>query len=147
MKNRCMYSNKLRKGFTIVEILVAMFLLSIVVSLPLTDLFIRTNLRVRRMQTALQAERDLLERIRGAPYDSPFLQDDGGGADLTDMTNPDYFVDSTTIYGMRMRRFYNVQDDAPSPGMKTIRVFVLWQGLRDTTAHVVSAVTIKNARW
>ncbi|GEM_PF-6870437 len=147
MINNCFISEKVRKGFTIVEILVAMFLLSIVISLPLTDLFIRTNLRVRRMQTALQAERDLLERIRVAPYNSPYLQDDGAGADLNDMSNPDYFVDSTIVYGMKMRRYYNVQDDAPSPGMKTIKVFVLWQGMRDTATHVLSAVTIKNARW
>ena len=140
-------SNK-RRGFTIVEVLVATFLLSIVVAVPLTQIFIRTNFKVRRMQTALSMEKDLLERIRVLPYNSPAISDDGDVSDIDDTVHPDHVVDTVRVNTMRIVRFYNVVDNIPQGEMKTVKVFVKWNDpLIDTVEHVISAVTIKNARW
>ena len=139
---------KIRKGFTIVEVLVATFLLSIVIALPLADVFIRTNFRIRRMQQALSLERDLIERVKAVPYNSAYIADDGDRNDLDNISNPDYFVDSLAIHSMQVVRFYNVVDDTPSIGMKTIKIFVIWRDpVIDTGQHILSSVTIKNARW
>ncbi len=139
---------KNRKGFTIIEVLVATFLLSIVIALPLSDIFIRTNFRIRRMQRALSFEKDLIERVKALPYNSTYLSDDGDKNDLDNLTQPDHFVDTISINTMRIARFYNVADDIPSAGMKTIKVFVLWRDIAiDTTTHVLSSITIKNTRW
>lgn len=137
----------LRKGFTIVEVLVAIFLLSIVITIPLTDLFIRTNVNVRNKQTALSLQRDLLEGIRVISFDDPLLFDDGDASDLDDTLNPDYVLDTVTVRGIRFVRFYNIADDVPSGGMKTIKVFVRWNNPIGNKTNILKAITIKNYRW
>ncbi len=136
-----------RQGFTIIEVLVAVFLLSIALAVPLTEVFVRTNLQVRHMQIALAQEKDLLEHIRSLNYNSPYLVDDGDTTDLDDKTTPDYFVGSANIKGIKVTRFYNVANDVPSPGLKTIKVFIVWEDRRTKKTHELSAITIKNPRW
>lgn len=139
---------KMRGGFSIIEVLVATFLLSIVVALPLADVFIRTNFRIRRMQRALAMERDLVERVKALPYNSPYLIDDGDINDLDSIMDPDRFVDSLNVNGMSIKRVYNIADGVPAAGMKTVKVFVIWRDPKvDTFTHILSSVTIKNARW
>ncbi len=139
---------KMRRGFSIIEVLVATFLLSIVVALPLADVFIRTNFRIRRMQKALAMERDLVEKIKALPYNSPYLLDDGDGNDLDSTMHPDRFVDSLKLNSMSIKRVYNIADGVPAAGMKTVKVFVIWRDPKvDTFTHILSSVTIKNARW
>ena len=89
---------KIRKGFTIVEVLVATFLLSIVIALPLADVFIRTNFRIRRMQQALSLERDLIERIKAVPYNSAYIADDGDNASSN---NIKIYDDSDLIFTIK----------------------------------------------
>lgn len=116
------------QGFTLVEVLAAMaiFAIGILAIINMQIVSTWTNARARGMTEGIVVAQSTVERLSGLSYTSAELADtdgDGSGglddrtqanADNSDLSNPTYQV------------FWNVRDDYPFAGTKTVRVYVVW---------------------
>ncbi|MBN2544057.1 type II secretion system protein [bacterium] len=120
--------NNRRSGMTLLEVLVGFTILLIGASSILVFLvfFIKMNITIQgKMQSKFIAEQ-FTEQIRAMSYRDPDLVNDGDNADLSDFTNPDHSAVDTVdqkIYN----RYWNVAEDIPMSGMKTIKIRITWQ--------------------
>jgi type IV pilus assembly protein PilV len=101
-------------GFTLVEILVAVviFTTALLGIAGLTIVIIRGNTFSSMLTTATFLAQDKLEALQDAAYSA--LSD---GSDTATQNNIDY------------TRLWEITDNAPAAGMKTIEVTVRWQVL------------------
>jgi len=124
----------MNKGFTLVEILVAVIILSlgILAVSEMTILGMRTTTIVDQRMYARVAMAQVYEDLFNLPVTDVFLIDpDPGANDLADTSTPDHsltLTDSIAQWSYDIR--YNVVDDLPESDMKTIRIHVIW-GLRN----------------
>ena len=130
-----MINNK--KGFTLVEVLVAMiiFTFGVLAIIKMQMVSQWTNVKARGVTEAIVAAQNAVENISSMAYNDPQIADDGAGnldsipptandllgapvtapSDGADFTNAQYPV------------YWNVQDNTPYIGTKTIRVIVRWR--------------------
>lgn len=96
------------KGFTLVEIMVAMFILTIALLglISVTVIVIKGNSFSKTITTATTLAKDKLEQLKNTDYDSL-----AGGADTVE-----------SIY----TRTWTITNNSPAAGMKTIQVIVVW---------------------
>lgn len=112
------------KGFTLVEIMVAMFIL-IIALLSLVSvavMVIKGNTFSKTMTTATTFARDKLEQLKNTGYDSL-----AGGTDTV---------------GSIYTRTWTVTADSPAADMKTVEVVVQWNWLgatRNATLRTIVA--------
>ena len=123
-------NSRVKSGFTLVEVLVAILILAIGVLAVsrLTVMGVRASTLMNRRMYA----RDLLNRYHetfmGLPtQDSIFTY--LTSSDLNDTISPDYDVYETTAGG-RFRVIWNIADSAitavADPRFKTIRIQIIW---------------------
>ena len=132
--------NLKEKGFTLIELMIAMVVLGIGI-LALIQMQVAAmngNLSANQMTTAMTLAQDEIEQLKRLALTDGALTDNNAGnnANLTstpnaaslehtDVGNPiDERGGSTGL--RRYRRFWNVADDTPTQGAKTIVVFVFW---------------------
>jgi prepilin-type N-terminal cleavage/methylation domain-containing protein len=112
------------KGFTLIEVLIAMLVLAIgLLSLAtLAGTVIRGNSFSNKMTTATTRAQERLEEVQGVGYANANSLDTAGNPESIDSYS------RTTI----------VQSSSPAIGMKTVTVTVSW----DADAHSVALKTI-----
>ena len=132
--------NLKEKGFTLIELMIAMIVLGIGI-LALIEMQVAAmsgNSSANQMTIATTLAQDQIERLKGLSFFDAALNDTNGGNngaltnptddesfDLTDASNPLNESGGTT--GLRRyRRFWNIADNTPIQGVKTVVVFVYW---------------------
>lgn len=134
------------KGFSLLEVMVAITLLTFgilaVASMQVSA--IRGNALSRDLTKASSLARGKVEELMLAGYNDPDLadgpdgdgtnqdanddglDDDGGNFGLDDTAGADGNDSETSPSGITYRLFWNVAEDEPLDGAKTIRVIVTW---------------------
>ena len=122
-----MFNTRNNSGFTLMEVLVAMVILTVGLlgMAALIAGIINSNKLSNRISTATVLAQDKIEEIRGVGYDD--AEDEDGTEDYNII--PDY-----TLY----KRITDVVAGDPAAGMKKIAVTVYW----DSDDHLVVLQTI-----
>lgn len=133
---------RLPKGFTLVEVLVAIVILAIGVLAVsrLTVMGIRTSTLMNRRMYARDVLNRYHEGLMGLPTNDSILRY-VASIDLDDTLSPDYEV-SETVGGGVFRVLWNIADSVigsvPDPRFKTIRIHILWrQAARPITSDLI----------
>ena len=143
------------KGFTVIEVLIALAILSVGI-LALVSMMIqvvKANAFSDKMTEAAALVQDKMEELRRLQYTDDQLTNRGDNNDVsTDaqgtlalFTSPDHSdaepdgdpTPSVTL-SPTLQRVWNVADDTPNAKMKTVTVIVGWQGSK---AYYVAAKT------
>jgi Tfp pilus assembly protein PilV len=129
------------QGFTLVEVLIAIFLLMIALFaiISTTDLLIKENAFDKMSTTATTLAKDKMEFFKNQSYVSY--------AGLIAGTDTDYATIDSTIQTTQTGAFYTrtwtITNDSPAAAMKTINVTVSWSlmGTNKTVSlsYIVSA--------
>ena len=135
-----MSMNLKEKGFTLIELVIAMIVLGIgiLALIQMQVAAINGNLSANQLTTAITLAQDEIEQFKRLALTDATLTDSNAGnnANLTstpnaaslehtDANNPIDERGGTT--GLRRyHRFWNVADDTPTQGAKTVVVFVFW---------------------
>jgi type IV pilus modification protein PilV len=152
-KRRMISMNVQEEGFTILELLVAMLVLAVGI-LALIDMQVAAisgNSSANQMTVATTLAQDQIEQLKRLDFFDTALADTkvGNNGTLTTPTNAASFdhVDANnpinesggTTGLRRYRRFWNVADNTPITGVKTVVVFVYWGTVEGTglTQHRV----------
>lgn len=117
------------KGFTLVEVLIATFVLAIALlaMAQMQIMAIRGNAFANKTTTSVTLAQDKLEELRGLSYSDSQLAAGDHPNDLAG-TDWDYYT-----------REWTVQNDTPTTGLKTVTIDVSWQ---DASSRQVSLDTI-----
>ncbi|RJP58606.1 MAG: prepilin-type N-terminal cleavage/methylation domain-containing protein [Deltaproteobacteria bacterium] len=149
-----LFSNE--KGFTLLEILIAMTILSVglLALAEMTVYVIRSNAVGNKVTDATVLAQDKLEELRTLGYSDTQLSNGGDNNDVsTDIhsgtpsfplfTGPDHTDTCNSSCSVTIsqtpQRVWNVADDTPASGMKTVTVIVGW---KDSINHFVALSTI-----
>lgn len=125
-------------GFTLIEILMALTLLSVgvlaVAALQGTGL--RAAAHAERMSLGSAAAKSVAERLMALPYAHAELEDTHGDgrAGLDRIDSDETQADHRLLVPGRLpvRVFWNLVEDEPAVGLKTVRVIACWeQGARE----------------
>ncbi|MFP4458219.1 MAG: prepilin-type N-terminal cleavage/methylation domain-containing protein [Candidatus Zixiibacteriota bacterium] len=116
-----------KDGFTIAEVMIAFIILAIgFTSMLYLSLFaIKANMEGQRLGSARFIAEQRAENLRSLDYRHPMLIDDGDSLDLDDTVTPD-FQDSLSRDGIDYDIMWNIAENIPENGIKTIKIFVLW---------------------
>jgi prepilin-type N-terminal cleavage/methylation domain-containing protein len=121
-----------RKGFTLVEVMIAVFVLTVALLglISVTVMIIKGNDFSRRMTTATTLAKDKIEQVKKAPYNTI------SAGTTTDYLNIDSSAGATGAY---FTRILTVTDNTPTTNMKTVQVVVNWNwgGTRNVTVRTV----------
>lgn len=135
-----------QKGFTILEILIAISILTVgllaVATMQVSA--IRGNKLSDDLTIALALSEDKMERLQNIPYNDPDLADTvtGNNANLSSITSVDHEelnIDETGSAGGKFRRIWNIADSTPIINNKTVTILVTW----DNNKHKVSISSIR----
>lgn len=134
-------AKKAQAGASLVEMMVAISLFAIgtLAVLSMTTGSFQFNDASRSVDEATNLARTTLERLMSLPYDDPLLRDntaDGfAGLDDQDGATADYHSGNAAIFisniysGSRYQVFWNIANNLPVNGSKTISAVVVWQEL------------------
>lgn len=121
-----------RRGFTLVEILIAVFILAVALIglVSVTVMIINANDFSRRMTTATTLAKDRVEQVKKLSYNNVTA------GTTTDYFNADSSAGSTGAY---FTRVMTVTADTPAANMKTVVVVVSWNwgGTRQVTLRTI----------
>ncbi len=126
----------LRSGFTLLEILIAVMILAvgILTVSQMTILGLRTNRVIRDRSKAREVLAEGMEVLKILDAEDPLLIANKDTLTLDDTTGA-YRADTTNIVGRTITHvgydvYWNIVDNHPNPGLKTIRMFVFRQNKR-----------------
>jgi type IV pilus modification protein PilV len=158
-KTGIMTMNLKEKGFTLLEVIIAVLVLGIGI-LGLIQMQVAAmngNLSASKMTTAVNLAQDEIEQLKRLALTDAALTDNNAGnnANLTSTPNAASFEHSDannpidesggTTGLRRYLRFWNVADNTPTQGAKTVVVFVYWGTVNNATGltqHRVMVPTI-----
>lgn len=123
--------NKMSKGFSLIEILIAVIILSvgILAVSQMTIMGLRVNTVVNQRMYARVAMSRVFEDLNNLPPDDPLVDDWDHNPNDLDVTDSladfsQVIADSTARYSYQAR--WNVADNTPEADLKTIRIHILW---------------------
>ena len=117
-----------QNGFTLIEVLIALFVFAVgILGLALMQLSaISGNSVANRVTEASVLASDQIERIMTWSYDDGRLEEDNDNtytlSNGDDVTFDGHEVDAGGNYDL----FWNVQENTPATGSKTVEVTVIW---------------------
>ncbi len=119
------------KGFTLVEVLVAVMILSVGILgvSQMTVMGIKVNTVVNQRMYARVVMATVFENLNNLPSTHAWLAETNGNPDLniTDSASADHFQRlSNPNVPYSYMTVWNVTDSLPEMGMKTIRIWVMW---------------------
>ncbi|UCG91670.1 MAG: prepilin-type N-terminal cleavage/methylation domain-containing protein [candidate division WOR-3 bacterium] len=124
------------RGFTLLEILIAVMILAvgILTVSQMTILGLRTNRVIRDRSKAREILAEGMEVLKILDAEDPLLIANKDTLTLDDTTGA-YRADTTNIVGRTVTHvgynvYWNIVDDHPNAGLKTIRMFVFRQDKR-----------------
>ena len=121
-----------RRGFTLVEIMIAVFILTVALIglISVTVMVINGNDFSRRMTTATTLGKDRIEQVKRMSYSAVTA------GVTTDYWNADSSAGSSGAYFTRVT---TVTDSTPAVNMKTVQVVVSWTwgGARQVTLRTI----------
>lgn len=121
-----------RRGFTLVEIMIAVFVLTVALIglISVTVMVINGNDFSRRMTTATTLAKDKIEQVKRMTYTSV------AAGVTTDYWNADSSAGSSGAY---FTRVMTVTNSTPAANMKTVVVVVSWTwgGARQVTLRTI----------
>src|SRR3990172_6459986 len=108
------------KGFTLVEIMIAVFILVIALLglISVTVMVIKGNSFSKTMTAATTLAKDKMEQLKNTGY--------GSLAGSTDYAKLDSTAQATQTAESIYTRTWTVTNDSPAAGMKTVEVTVQW---------------------
>jgi type IV pilus assembly protein PilV len=117
---KTMYKPTGNRGFTLIEILVAVFLLvaALLGVISTTVIVIQSNSLSKAMTTATTLARDRMEQLKNTGY--------AALTEGTDYAKMDSTVQTTSTADSIYTRVWSVTVDSPAAGMTTITVTVRW---------------------
>ena len=141
MKKKCLHN---QAGFSLIEVIIAMFILSVgllAVGLMQISAMKGNTIALSRGDGVAYAQ-SVMDALRSTPLGNTLLVDNGG-TDLddgmasggnapapagADHTGTELFGVNPTpgLNGMDYTIFWNVDDDTPVAGAKSVRLFVYW---------------------
>ncbi len=148
-----------QKGFTLLEVLVTMVVLTVgLLTLAHMQVAAMTgNLSANNMTIASTLAQDKLEELKGLSLDEADLADTneennntmttlGVETDAPDHEDAENPLDSGggTTGARRYARVWNVADDTPVTGTKTIVVIVMWGAVDEDTTFPSHRVTLSS---
>lgn len=144
------------RGFTLVELLVAVCVMAIAFAglATMQIACINGNSIANNVTTGMTLAQDKMEELKSLDYNDPELANNNASNDLnledatddsalvgynanSDDGHREIDIDAEGNAGGMYTRFWNISDDTPTTGMKTISVVVTWTG------HKVTASSIK----
>src|SRR4030095_3401936 len=113
-----------QKGFTLIEVLVAVFILTIGLlgTAGLTTGIIRGNHYSKNITSATAAAQSQLESVKSSGY--------------VKAVAANFPTDTVSMGGMTFNRATTITSDSPAANMKTISVVVTWTESNNTTRSV-----------
>lgn len=135
-----------RKGFTILEVMIAFTILVIGVMaiVPITVFMYKSNVHNKRLSSAKFLAEEYAENFRAVDYGNIQLQDDADTSDLFDIDTPDH-ADTTTMQRDTFYVMWNIAENVPSAGIKSINIIVAWDDRTDNSRHQINFLTYKAA--
>jgi len=127
-----------QKGFTLIEVLVAMVIFAIGVLAVINMQFVstHTNLKSRHITEGVVVAQSKIEEMRGWGYNDAKLNDSNGDATLTtaqgsgaagvDIETELQTTDAWDFDDPFFKVGWNVMNDTPFTNTKTVRVIVKW---------------------
>ncbi|MBN2621562.1 prepilin-type N-terminal cleavage/methylation domain-containing protein [candidate division WOR-3 bacterium] len=119
----------MKNGFTLVEVLVAVVILSIGILAvsQMTVMGMKTTAVINQRLYARTTMARLFEDLNTRPPDDSLVRDPDGPGDLDDDSIGDFAMTiSDSLAKVSYQTLWNVADNIPEPGLKTIRLFVRW---------------------
>ncbi len=122
---------KNHRGFTLVEILVAMMILSvgILAVSQLTIMGMKSHSTTRLKVYARTTMDTFFETLNALPANhADLVNGDGPAPDLDDIVTPDHMttVQDQSTDNIQYQIVWNIQDDIPDNRFRTIRIHVMW---------------------
>jgi len=121
------------RGYTLLEVFFAIFIIvSVLLILTrMTIMVVRSNSMNDLTNSALDLAQDKLEELKSAMPTSPMLADitSTNNNDLENISNFDFQesnIDGLGGAGGNFTRTWNIADDSPKVGMKSVVVIVSW---------------------
>ena len=122
---------KMRKGFTLLEIIIAIIILSIgiLAASQMTIMGMRVNTVVNNRMYARVVMARVYDSLTALPVTAnAWWNSDADNGDLNDYdsTADHSLIVSNNVAGYRYAARWNVADSVPEPGIKTVRLHILW---------------------
>jgi len=119
----------MNKGFTLVEVLVAVVILSIGILAvsQMTVMGLKTTAVINQRLYARTTMARVFEDLNARPPIDSLLTNDGDNGDLADDSVGDFQQTiSDSLAKVSYQTLWNVADNTPEVGLKTVRIFVRW---------------------
>jgi len=138
-------SRKRQNGFTFIEILVSIVILAVgLLSIAgLVTTVIKGNVSSKKTTTAIALAQTKIEELKNKPFTDPELEDTNASNNFNlsstiSIDHSEEGIDENGEAGGYYNRIWNVANNIPSSGIKTVEVIITWQ---DNGAHSISFTT------
>jgi len=111
---------------------------------PITVFMYKSNVHNKRLSSAKFLAEEYAENFRAVDYGNIQLQDDADTSDLFDIDTPDH-ADTTTMQRDTFYVMWNIAENVPSAGIKSINIIVAWDDRTDNSRHQINFLTYKAA--
>jgi prepilin-type N-terminal cleavage/methylation domain-containing protein len=132
------------RGFSLVELMIAVCIMAIAFAglITMETACINGNSIASNVTMGITLAQDKMEELNSVDYNDPRLNDanPGNNGDLRSTTSIDFSesdIDEQGNAGGIYTRIWNVADDTPTVGQKTIVVIVTWKNHNVTVTSII----------